>query len=501
MTKQRTARSLVFVTVASFTQLLIQFLIQSVLARYFGTKEGAEAWGEVLPIPTMFAAVISGTLGYVMVPELVKKFESSRDSRDGWQLAWFIGLAITLVGLLVSGLLFFCAGEIVHFLYSELTSEQAIGRSRLLKILSIQVALSGLIAWAQAVLHSRHQFFWPALGGVLGTGLQLALAIRLGPAEKIEWIAWTVNVGSAVSVLVHIVPLSKHLCWPAAEWTQLVRVVSLFWPLLLGSAFLRVDPIVDRVLVRQYSTDEYANNSHLNYAQRILMAVIAIGTSGMSVVAFPQLAEKFARAGKDSFAEHFAIAFRRLMLLVVPIALGVSCFAERIVRDLLERDQFTSQDSHAVGLIIVCSMGMFVGASVGELFARAFYVLGDTWTPTLTGVLSLIIGIFVKFALVLELGVLGIAVGGSVYFLSSATMMAIRLMQLGYGRFMRDSLATTVQSLCASAVACACCYAVYVFDLGATWLAAPMGVCIYFSVMWLLNNSDTRQMISLLRLR
>ncbi len=52
--------------------------------------------------------------------------------------------------------------------------------------------------------------------------------------------------------------------------------------------------------------------AQLHFAQRLIVALLAISTSGLSVIAFPQLAGHLAASGRDVFARHFALATRRL---------------------------------------------------------------------------------------------------------------------------------------------------------------------------------------------
>ncbi len=137
--------------------------------------------------------------------------------------------------------------------------------------------------------------------------------------------------------------------------------------------------------------------AHLHYSHRMIIALLSISTSGLSVIAFPQLAGRLASEGRDGFVTHFALAMRRLILIVVPIAIGFGMFAVPVIRDLLQRGRFEASDSQAVGGLIVVFMGVFIGASWCELLARGFYTLGDTRTPTVVGAITLTVGLAVKW--------------------------------------------------------------------------------------------------------
>ncbi len=496
----RTARNVAIISLASFAQIVIQFLFQRVLAGSYGANVEADALAAALALPTLFAAIITGSLSYVLVPELVAKFGRIESEHQAWQLASYVGVITGLIGLVVSCLLWLYSPDICLWLYADLSHEQLQVTSGLLQILSIQVALTGWISWAQAIHHSRHNFLIPALGGLLGTSLSLVYAHQFA-MQGIAQIAWAINLGSLVCVLVHILPLASRLAIPAATAADLLRLSRLFWPLVLGAAFLRIEPLVDRVLAAKLASIDPGSIAHINYAQRIMIALLAIGTSGLSVVAFPQLAQRFDGQGETGFAEHFGLAFRRLLLMVVPITMGVSAFAHNIVGDLLQQGEFTASDTRIVGWLMVSLMGMFVGASCGELLARGFYVLGDTRTPTVVGAVALAFGLAIKLVLFGMLGIWGIALGGSIYFVVSAAAMAWILSRRAQQSLFSGCPTVLLQSAMAAGVACIACYGIYQIIQPGTWLAAPMGAGIYFAVLLLLGNPDARQLLSALQHR
>lgn len=490
MSERRTPLNLILLTAASAAQVVIQFLIQVVIAYQFGARADADALAAALAVPTLLAAVISGSLSYVLVPELVACFSDPERKLVGWRLAGITGLITAVIALLASIAVGASADAIVRALYGELPTEQQHLAARLLSILAWQIAMSALISWSLAVHHSHHSFVTPALGGVVGTLATLALAAAKGRLG-IEWIAIAINVGAVVSVLVHVAPLATRLRIGAVPRAQLGGLLWTLMPLIIGSIYLRIDPVVDRSLASRLSEGSVA---HLHYAQRIIVALLTISTSGLSVIAFPQLAGRLATEGSAGFVTHFAIATRRLVLITVPIAVGFSFFAVPVIGDLLERGRFTVDDSQVVGRLIVCFMGMFVGASWGELLARGFYTFGDTRTPTVVGAIALTIGLACKWSSLPLLGVWGIAASTSLYLMLSAVTMACLLRIKTEGPIFSGCIRALAQALIASLVACGACSIPYTFQLGRTWTAAPLGALTYAAVLWLLGNNDARAM-------
>ena len=193
------------------------------------------------------------------------------------------------------------------------------------------------------------------------------------------------------------------------------------------------------------------------------------------------------------------MAFRRLILLVVPIAVGFSLFSVWIVRDLLQQGEFTAHDSSMVGWLIIALMSMFVGASCGELLARGYYVLGDTKTPTWVGAAALVVGLLIKFLLFSMVGIWGIAIGVSAYSLISATTMAVLLTRRASKRVFAGCTLYLFQAMASTLAASGCCYLVYALDAGRTWVAAPVGAGSYLAGLWLMRNRDALQLLRAIR--
>lgn len=478
--EHNTKRNLVGLTVASFGQVVIQFLIQVVLAYQFGARADADALAAALVIPTILASIISGSLSYVLVPDLVACLSTPEKEKDGARIAGWFGVVSAGMALLTSVVVIATALNLVHGLYGSLTTVQQTTTAQLLRILSWQILMSTIVSWSLAVHHSRHSFIVPALGGVFGTLVTLLIAVLKG-RDGIHWIAIAINVGSLLSTIIHVAPILKHVSFGSVPQSHLSRLLWAMLPLIAGSLYLRIEPLVDRSLASRLDEGSVA---HLHYAHRMIIALLSISTSGLSVVAFPQLAGRLASHGRDGFVTHFALAMRRLIMIVVPISIGFGAFAVPVISDLLERGVFNSKDSQAVGGLIVMFMGVFLGASWCELLARGFYTLGDTRTPTIVGAITLTIGLTVKWFSLPYGGSWAIAGSSSLTYLLTAVSMSVLLARQTHRGIFEGCVKALAWSAGAALVACAVCTLPYTFSFGRTWLAAPIGVVVYGALIY-----------------
>ena len=279
------------------------------------------------------------------------------------------------------------------------------------------------------------------------------------------------------------------------------RALDIAEQLIADGRFAEAFPLVDRVLAARMAESDAGAIAQIHFAQRIMAALLAIGTSSLAVVAFPQLAEQLAGRGKGGFVEHFAIAFRRLILVIVPITFGVGCFAVWIVRDLLQHRAFIAEDSQMVGWLLALHLGMFIGASGAELFARGFYVLGDSRTPTAIGVVALLIAWGLKLWMFKLVGIWGIPIGVSAYCLLSASGMAWWLSRRCGTELWLNAGTCLLHSCLAAAIACLCSWGAYEMVPRGTWLAAPVGAVAYFATLMGLKNQDAQAVWCLLSTR
>ncbi len=208
--EHNTKRNLVGLTAASFTQIVVQFLIQVVIAYHFGATADSDTLAAALVIPTILAAIISGSLSYVLVPDLVACFADPNRQRDGARIAGWFGVVSVGVALLTSLVVMATSSSMVRVLYGSLPDYEQARAARLLGILTWQITMSTAVSWSLAVHHSRHSFIVPALGGVVGTLITLVMAWILG-GSGIHWIAIAINVGSLISTIIHVVPILPHV--------------------------------------------------------------------------------------------------------------------------------------------------------------------------------------------------------------------------------------------------------------------------------------------------
>ncbi len=140
-------------------------------------------------------------------------------------------------------------------------------------------------------------------------------------------------------------------------------------PLLIGGTYVRLDPIVDRV-VGSYL--EEGSIAHLGYAQRFIQALVVLATGGLLTVLFPKLSSADPESTKRELSLRMRRSLHGMGLVLFPIVIGGGLFAYPATRDLLERGQFLPEDTQVVASMFRVLLWMFAGASLADLLAKAF---------------------------------------------------------------------------------------------------------------------------------
>src|SRR5439155_8696240 len=155
-------------------------------------------------------------------------------------------------------------------------------------------------------------------------------------------------VAVAILLPLFFAQLGQSLGWrhmhPATR-----RCLWLLAPLVLGAIYWRLDPLLDRYLGSRLATGSIA---HLGYAWRLINALMLVGSSGLSIVAFPAIAAHAAAQRRTELNIELSYAIRFFLFLIVPVCVGLAAIRVPVVRLLFEHGRFTSADTQVVSRLV-----------------------------------------------------------------------------------------------------------------------------------------------------
>lgn len=501
--------SLAAITICAVLQVLAQVIFQVVIAKEFGASLEVDTFSAALAIPIVLTSILTGSIGYIMVPLLVPlaqgttsetahskpaHSEATPSLAEFKQVAFSVGVFAIGSCALASLLIGFFATPITSVLYSRFENTERELASGMLRIMSPMIVLSAIQGWLQGIYHSRQSFLVPALANALGpSAVTLLLVLPIHLPQPIYWVAWCLLFGSFVPA-VCLSPAIRHgvpSSWKLPPSTVIAIRRSI--PLIAFNSYTKLDPVLDRILLAGITVGAI---SHLNYAQRFITALVLVATSGVSTMAFSDLAGAYS-GELGHFRARFFENMRRMVLVVLPVIVGLSFFAHSSIKTLLERGQFSAHDTTQVSLVLIALVGFFIASAVGDLVSKSFYAIGDTRTPSIVGAAAFTIGMGLKVLGVTYWGVFGLAVATSIYTLLSVMMMIpILARRLQLHNFAKELGPTSIRSLFAalggSLVAAGL---LQLPTVTAWWFAVVFGAAMYTGTLLLWKDPTWRSMV------
>jgi len=472
---QSSLASISLVTALTVLQLALQFGLQLVLAKYFGAAGEMDAYVAALALPVVIATILSSSLGYVLVPAVARQLAAG-SRRDAAIVASQIGLGLTAVALVFTAATALGARPLTRVLcpgFSAVDQELA---ARLLAALSLLILINCLISYLNALFHSYGLFARPAVAGVLGTLITLGYVIVF-QQQGIMAVAWGVVMGAVVTALI-LLPLLFQTVWQSGLWKLSTlhagtwQSLALLAPLVLGAIYWRMDPLLDRFLG---SYLEAGSISHIGYAWRLASGLMLLGTSGLSIVAFPAIAGHAAARRRAGLNMEMAHAIRFFLFLIVPVCVGLGAFSTPVVRLLFERGRFMPADTQAVAIMVTLYLGVIFGAGFGDLLSRTFYARQDTLTPVIVHWVAFTVAGGMKFLLVRPFGAMGLVGATSVFYMLNIALLGIILLRNLGTSILAGSGGTLLRSIGSSIIACLAAGAVMLLPM--SWAVLPAAAC------------------------
>lgn len=396
----------------------IAFLFQWYVLTQLGPGMETDALFAGMTLPQLVLAVISGSLMHVLVPLLAGENED-RLRHDAWGFLVLVGglfglLATILyvtapwwIPLTVPG--FGGAGKVLTI---ELTRIQLIGM--------VFAAING-VQWA--AYHARQQFVWAEFTPILASAAALLLLIWALPRYGVIAAAWISTLRMALQTLLLAPGMGKPL-WPDLRSPAISAAWQRIKPLLLGTAYYKTDPLVDRFLL---STAGSGSLSLYYLAQQIYGAVSQVINKAIAAPLVPLLSKLHKAGDRDGFRR----TYQRKLLQVGAISLAgllfLGLFGQAMLDLLVGHRNISADNVEELWWIMIWLGGMFVGGVAGQICSSSFYACGDTITPTRMSMLTYTAYIPSKVAAFYFLGVIGLAIATSIYYITNLSLQVYLL--------------------------------------------------------------------------
>jgi putative peptidoglycan lipid II flippase len=423
------------------TSRVLGLVREQVMAYLFGAGNAVDAFNVAFRIPNLVRDLFAeGAMSAAFVPTFTRYL-----TREGRASAWRLGshvlnaLLVVTLALVVLGVVF--AEPLVWLLAGDYA--QVPGKFELTVTLTrVMLPFLTLVALAAAcmgMLNSLDRYFVPALAPALFNVASIGVTLAAVPTlmwmgqPTIYAMAYGVIAGGLAQLLLQWPVLGREgyrhrfVLDPAEPGLR--QILLLMGPGTLGLAATQVNVFVNTWLATGEGTGAV---SWLGYAFRLMYLPLGIFGVSIATASLPLIARRAADKDVAGMRDSVSSGLAMMLTLNVPATVGLIVLAHPIVALLFERGQFTAADTAATaGALMAYAIGL-TGYSVVKIASPTFYALGQSRTPVLVSVLSVLTNAALNLLLVREYGYRGLALGTSLTALLNAGLLLVLLRaQLG----------------------------------------------------------------------
>jgi putative peptidoglycan lipid II flippase len=516
------------ISAAVATSRVTGLLRESVLSWLFGAGAIYDAYVLGFRIPNLARELFAeGALSAAFVPAFTRylatksRAEARELSNVTATLLIVVAGGVCALGMILSPVMvdLFAPG------FHEVPGKWELSVS-LVRIMFPFLLLLALAAQAQGVLYASHRFAIPAVSPALfnlfsvffGVTLGYWLGPRLG-IDAVHGMAFGVVVGGAAQLLFQLPSVWREgFAW-RPQWNLkhegVRQILALMGPALIGSASGQINVLVNTNLAAGIldASGHVMNGpvSWLSYAYRFFGLPLGVFGVAIASATLPRISRSAAHRNFVEFRQTLSRSIVMILLLTVPSSVGLAILGESMIGIVDQHGRFLASDTHQTALALSCYAVGLAGYSALKLIAPAFYVLGDSRTPMMVSVASVLVNAVVSYTAVRVIGVghAGLALSGSIVStFASVTLLFLLRPKIGGvdGRemvvsFTKIVLAAVVMGLFCRAVVIGCdawLTRAAVARVASVVVGIPVGAGVFYAVAAMLRVpelADTRDTV------
>jgi putative peptidoglycan lipid II flippase len=396
------------------------FIYQWYILMYFGPGLKTDALFAGMTLPQIVLAVISGALSNVLVPLL-----SDEDETQSRENAWgFFALILSLFSLL--GILL----SLTSHLWVPLIIKGFNEEGKTLTIELTRIQLIGMIFSAAngvqlAVNYAKKKFIYVEILQIITNILFFGIMVLILPEYGIIAAAWIYVLRTFFLSLLLMPSMGKpqlpnlkspaiHLAWKRIK------------PIIIGSAYYKTDPLIDRYLL------SFSGNGNLSIyymAQQIIAAINQVISKAISMPYLPLISKASKDNNENQFRDLCFTNAVQVSTIGAVILLIISIYGTEIINLLIGYGSIKHENINQMYWMLIYLSGLFIGGALGQVFANAFYAMGETSIVVKISSITYTIYIPGKILGFYLFGVKGLAIATSLLYIVDCLIMMYVLHQ------------------------------------------------------------------------
>jgi putative peptidoglycan lipid II flippase len=397
--KWKPARIIFGLSVITVCAKIFGFIEKIVIAHFLGTSETADVYFAVMGI-TLTIVFLTKELVYPSVLPVFSRAltESPQLSGHLFRKILFatVGpLAIVAVSLAV------LAPFAVKILVPGFSEAQQKITVYLLRLLAPGIVFLSLTMVTYTILNAKKRFWVSAIGEMSFKILIVVGLLVLLPFLGIYTVAPIIFVGALGCLAYHLSGLDERryilkFCTDNSENQFFKDILKLMAPLVIGAVFSHISILVDNMLASKLPTGQI---SYLNYAKRIIDAVVLIGPVAIVTVVYAQASHLTSLKQHKELTQLIYKTFRILLFISLPLSCILIMQRQPFLQCIFQHGRFAASSTFETSrALLIYSFGL-ITFSLEGLFVYSFFALSDTQTPIKLGIICVFIDIILAVIL------------------------------------------------------------------------------------------------------
>ncbi|MCR4280105.1 MAG: murein biosynthesis integral membrane protein MurJ [Candidatus Komeilibacteria bacterium] len=412
----------VLIAFFSILSKLAGLLRDRLLASQFGADAILDIYYASFRLPDLiFNTLVLGALSAAFIPVFVRLWSQNKDA--AYELANIILTKLTGALVVLAGVGIVAAPWIVRLIapgFDDASQQTTIVLTRIMLLSIIFFGISNVLS---GILNSVRDFVPYAIAPIFyNIGIIVGL-FWFYPMWGVQGLAYGVVLGSILHLLIQWPSVNKHgwrWKWLWRSTTEVNKIVRLMIPRTIGLAANQVNQVVITSIASTLTVGSIAIFNLANNLQHFPVSIFGLS---LAIAAFPAFSQAWSTQNMDAFRGSFTLTFRKILFLIIPVAILILVLRAQIVRLVLGAGSFDWQDTYYTAQVLgIFAISLFAQGTI-PLLARSFYAFEDTKTPVIIGVGAVVVNLILSFWLAPIWGVIGLAAAFS--FANILNMLAL----------------------------------------------------------------------------